>query len=267
MLWMNKVIILNTKIFFLFLFLNSVLFGQAEYIDIVKLKNKTILKGKISYLKNNCIKLVSRDNSIYFLSNDNIISIKKKKTNIITKTDLVRRMNNEYLTTETENYYLYFGIGYSAIFRSKFHDKIIDDFKDIYGARNSSLSIDMFGNYWHYNYDTLIGFIINGSADRYNYGEESFQINYYNYSLSSIKFINEFGSGLIVRGDLGFSVMALDYSDKSIKYSSLGYSALIGSGYAFDLGGNRLLLNINYSFMSIDKNNTKFLQISLGTLF
>ncbi|PIS28969.1 MAG: hypothetical protein COT43_05070 [Candidatus Marinimicrobia bacterium CG08_land_8_20_14_0_20_45_22] len=49
--------------------------------------------------------------------------------------------------------------------------------------------------------------------------------------------------------------------------SDKGFGALVGGGFSFDLGGTRILLNLNYSFRKVEDDDYQIIGFSVGGLF
>jgi len=131
-----------------------------------------------------------------------------------------------------------------------------------------SLCLDLLGFYWHLNPKTIGGVIINGVGDRFEVNGSWMQINQYIYGLSAIHYPGaSFGSGFFIRTDVGLAKLVIQNSDGSSTSSESGWGLLGGGGWSFDLGGTRLLLNVNYSFRKVESETYKTLGFSIGGLF
>ncbi len=171
----------------------------------------------------------------------------------------------------TESWYTYWGLGYANISYPQWLQGTVDDLKNQSGVSNLSLSIDMFGFYWHFAPKLIGGFIVNATGDRFTTGRSSIQYNQIQYSGSSIYYFGEsFGSGLFARADVGIALLSTSISGGSETISTMstaGLGVLAGGGWSIDFEGTRLLLNINYAYRRIEKENYNTLSFSVGGLF
>jgi len=78
---------------------------------------------------------------------------------------------------------------------------------------------------------------------------------------------NSFGSGLFLRGDIGFAKLAVSSSYSETASSDMGFGILGGGGWSIDFGGTRLLLNVNYAYRSVESESYNTLGFSVGGLF
>jgi hypothetical protein len=168
----------------------------------------------------------------------------------------------------TESWYFYFGIGGASIYYPDDIQTVLDAVEGQPGVSHLSLSLDLLGFYWHVSPTSILGVAINGVGDRYEAAGEYFQINQYTYGVSSMHYLmKNFGSGLFVRADAGFSKLVLQSSITSTEASDTGLGILLGTGWSFDLGGTRLLLNLNYGYRRVEGESAGALSVSLGGLF
>ena len=92
------------------------------------------------------------------------------------------------------------------------------------------------------------------------------QINQYIYGVSMIRYIGRFGSGPFFRLDGGIA-KAVVQTNMGSASSDTGFGFIAGTGWSFDFGGERLLLNINYGYRAIDSDATGAISFSVGGLF
>jgi len=168
-----------------------------------------------------------------------------------------------------ESWYTYWGLGTSSITYPTDIEAILRYIKSQYGPTNYTLCLDLLGIYFHLSPKTIVGFIINGVGDRYDYSAGYFfQINQYNYGLSFIRYLNRnFGSGLFLRTDIGLSKYVYQSNIDGNYVSDNGIGAILGGGYSVDLGGTRILFNLNYGYRRIEQEESGILSFSLGGLF
>ena len=183
--------------------------------------------------------------------------------------DLDSQNYSLYKNDRTESWYTYWGLGLSSITYPSDIQSILNYIKANYNPANVKLCLDMLGFYFHLNKKLLIGFVINGVADRYVYANNNyFQINQYNYGLSFIRYLNrQFGSGLFLRSDIGLGKYVYQSNIDGNYSSDNGFGLILGGGYSVDLGGTRLLFNLNYGYRRIENQEGGVLSFSLGGLF
>ncbi|NOR44687.1 MAG: hypothetical protein GQ534_03795, partial [Candidatus Delongbacteria bacterium] len=125
-----------------------------------------------------------------------------------------------------------------------------------------------FGFYWHLQPKTIVGFVVNGSGDRFDIEGEYIQIDQYIYGLSAIHYLSDsFGKGFFLRGDAGIAVLSLTSSFGDEVTSENGFGVLLGGGWSFDFGGTRLLLNANYAHRIVEGESYGAIGFSIGGLF
>lgn len=172
------------------------------------------------------------------------------------------------LSANTESWYTYWGVGSAEFTYPSEVADLLDMLEQIDGVTRTRLALDMFGFYWHVNPMTIGGFVINGAADAFDIDGETMQWNHYLYSGSMIHYLGStFGKGPFMRVDAGLAKMVLQSSQDDPVTSENGYGGLIGGGWSFDLGGTRLLLNVNYAYRYIESEATEIIGFSVGGLF
>lgn len=170
--------------------------------------------------------------------------------------------------TKTESWYTYWGGGYSSISYPSELQSFLDLINEQDGVSNISLHLDLLGFYWHLANKTIAGVVFNGVGDRYSKDDDYIQINQYLYSASVMQYLGEdFGSGPFLRTDIGLAKMVLQSSEGEDSSSDLGFGFLVGGGWSFDLGGTRLLLNINYAYRGVEDETYNTIGFSVGGLF
>ena len=95
---------------------------------------------------------------------------------------------------------------------------------------------------------------MNGSADRFDYDGEWFQVNGTTFSFSTIHFPQgRIGSGPLIRGDIGVARLNFDSSSTGAENSDWGIGGLAGIGFAYALTeGTSMTLTGAYSFRRIE---------------
>ena len=145
---------------------------------------------------------------------------------------------------------------------------------------NFAFTYDILGIYFHLSQDILVGVVLNGIVDRYKVDDNNWlQIEQYAPGISGMYFTGKsFGSGLFFRADLSLAFLNISYSEDAGTWSSEepGIGLLLGTGWSFDLGGTRLLLNVYYarrgytsvSFSSATRSTgLNAISLSVGGLF
>jgi len=168
----------------------------------------------------------------------------------------------------TESWYTYWGIGYASVSYPPELQVLIDLLNEQEGVSNMPLSLDILGFYWHLTPKTIGGVIVNGVADRFNVNENYIQINHYLFGASVMHYLgHNFGSGIFIRADAGLAKLIVSSSGGGSSRSENGFGLLAGGGWSFDLGGTRLLLNVNYAYRGVEDEAYKTLSFSIGGLF
>ena len=135
----------------------------------------------------------------------------------------------------------------------------------------------MFGFYWPRGDRTLVGGIVNSSADVYEITEDlvTVEMDIYNYlyAISTMHFLtHEIGRGPFVRADVGLARLSAEVDLEAIEIidetSDWGAGFLLGGGYGIPVtSGTRLLVNANFSLRRIAGEQTKSVGITLNGLF
>ena len=169
---------------------------------------------------------------------------------------------------QSEFWYTYWGLGLPILNYPTEIQNIIDLLGEPDDISNSSFNTDMFGFYWHFQPNTIAGFISNINGDQYFLDEEFIQIDQYLFGLSVIHYLDDsFGSGFFFRGDGGVAVLTLSSSIGEKITSENGFGILLGGGWSYDFGGTRLLLNANYSHRIVEGESYDAIGFSIGGLF
>lgn len=127
------------------------------------------------------------------------------------------------------------------------------------GSNNVAVGIDGSGALDNYTYTGLLG------------ESMSMTVNHALFSLSSVYFFKEIGSGPFVRADLGLSRLEINVSDIFLEVeetSDYGPGLLLGGGIAFPVPAKgSIVLNANYSFRRVEGDNYKVLGLSIGYMY
>ena len=170
--------------------------------------------------------------------------------------------------TTTESWYTYWGLGYASINYPDEMQEFVDNLKNQEGVTNLSLSLDIFGFYWHLGPKTIGGVIVNVAGERFTASGSSIDINQYTYSASAMHYLGQnFGRGLFIRGDLGIAKLVMSAGNTSISIGDTGLGILAGGGWSFDFGGTRLLLNVNYAYRGVEGEAYNTMGFTVGGLF
>ena len=169
-----------------------------------------------------------------------------------------------------ESWYVYFGLGGSYSSYPPEVEKTLDLVKDA-SSEDLQLCLDMFGFYWPVpeRPRSLIGFVVNGSADSREKDGKSARVNSYLMGFSSMHFFGpEAGAGFFIRADIGIAWYDVSSSEVPSYESGKGYGGLVGGGYGFRAGeGARILLNVNYALRHAGGDNLGTVGASVGCLF
>jgi hypothetical protein len=193
---------------------------------------------------------------------------------------------------KSEFWYYYFKMGYPNYF---YPDKLTDFLTNVTAdITNERLqyNLGLIGIYFHLGEKRIIGANYEYSADITTYDivlQSSFiakelALHHYFISLSMLSFINEFGNGPFYSIDFGPSWFRYYYTYKDGDYDGdtdimeRGFGSKVGIGYAYSLGGSRIMASANMYFNFIDLSEstvsiledfTKYnmLKINLGMLF
>ena len=175
---------------------------------------------------------------------------------------------------DLESWYTYWGLGYA---NNTYPDDAFDELNDLPGVDHIALALDMFGFYWPRGDRTLVGGIVNSSADVYEITEDlvTVEMDIYNYlyAISTMHFLtHEIGRGPFVRADVGLARLSAEVDLEAIEIidetSDWGAGFLLGGGYGIPVtSGTRLLVNANFSLRRIAGEQTKSVGITLNGLF
>jgi len=168
----------------------------------------------------------------------------------------------------TESWYTYWSMGYASVSYPNELQEMIDFLIDQPEVIHVPISIDILGFYWHISPKMIGGVIVNGTADRFSVEDVWIQINQFNYGASMMYYPGQaFGSGIVLRADIGLASLSVSNSDGAEANSETGFGMLAGLGWSFDFGGTRLLLNVNYAYRGVENETYNTLGFSVGGLF
>ena len=177
-----------------------------------------------------------------------------------------------FAENKLESWYIYWGLGYADNAYPDDLEEVLDDLEDLPGVDHLALSLDMFGFYWPRSDRTLVGGIVNGSADTYEVVGVEMNIYNYLYAFSVIHFLtNRIGQGPFVRADVGFARHVVETNIFGVKddaVSDWGTGILLGGGMGFPVtSGTRVLLNGNLALRRVEGDVTTTIGISINGLF
>ena len=174
---------------------------------------------------------------------------------------------------DLESWYTYWGLGYANNTYPDELQAVRYDLNDLSGVDHFALALDTFGFYWPRGDGTLVGGIVNGSADVYESSDIELMTLYnFLYAFSTMHFLTrEIGQGLFVRADLGLARQSaeIDIGVAEIEATSdWGTGFLLGVGYGIPVtSGTRLLINANVSFRRVEGDRYTSAGITLNGLF
>ncbi len=171
-------------------------------------------------------------------------------------------------TAFSERWYTYWGMGASVVgYQDEMLQELYEAMDELADSR-TSIGLDLLGIYLPVRNQTIAGVIVNVAGDRFQFDNGWFQENYYLYSLSAIHYLSRFGKGFFLRADGGISTYNYQDSDgDNINGDENGYGLLLGGGYSFNLGGTSLMMNLNYSYRTVETIKMNFVGLTLGALF
>jgi hypothetical protein len=172
-------------------------------------------------------------------------------------------------TSDVEDWYAYWSIGVSNNHYPGSLDAVLNTLESTPGVNRTQLALDMLGFYWPVNNQTILGFVISGSADRFedSYGDY-LQLNHYLYGLSSMHFFGKtIGDGFYVRGDVGIAKINMD-SNFGSATSDNGNGFLLGIGYGWPISNeSRILVGLTTSSYSVESETYTTTSLTVGGLW
>jgi opacity protein-like surface antigen len=172
---------------------------------------------------------------------------------------------------DVENWYSYWSLGIADHQYEEPLDSTIKSIDAVPGVSRSEVAVDMLGFYWPVGdqSSTIVGFVINGSADRLDDSYDYIQINHYLYGASVMHFFGqEPGDGFFVRGDFGIAKASVTDSFGYSSTSDSGTGYLIGIGYGIPMSSDsRLLLSVTSSTRSIEDEDYSAIAFTVGGLW
>lgn len=238
--------------------------GADEMEDVVYLKNGSVIRGMIvSQVPNRELTIETADGNRFVFAFDEISRIAKEPA----AGRRSRRVSGE---REIESWYTMWGLGTASMSYPDEIDEVLDFIDGLPGVDRTTITLDLLGIYFPTaGGSTLVGGIINGFGDRFEFGGEWFQLNGVTYSLSAVHFPQRtIGRGPFIRGDFGISRLDVDSSDYGSDSSDWGSGILFGGGLAYPITeGTSLALTVSYAVRRIDGDTAGTFSAALTGLF
>ena len=172
---------------------------------------------------------------------------------------------------EVEDWYSYWGLGIADHQYDEPLDSSINSVEALPGVTRTEIAMDILGFYWPIGDQpsTIVGFVINGSADRLDDSYDYIQINHYLYGASVMHFFGkEPGDGFFVRGDFGVAKASLTDSYGSYSSSDNGTGYLLGVGYGIPMrSGWRLMFSATSTSRTIEDDEYNAIAFTIGGLW
>ena len=167
-----------------------------------------------------------------------------------------------------EDWYTYWALGLADHDYPGSLDSLLDSVDSLPGVDRTEMGIDTFGFYWPQAENSLLGFVVSGSFDRFETPFVDAQINHYIYGVSGMKFFGrEIGDGFFIRGDAGLAKIVVSSSFTS-DVSDTGFGFLLGAGYAIPVSDeSRILFSVNFSDKEVDNESWKAVTFNVGGLW
>ena len=185
---------------------------------------------------------------------------------------VVLPINGEGTQNKSEKWYTYWGLGSADPTYPNEVGSLLDLMGALPGVDRTRMSMDLLGFYIPISGKILAGVVVNGTADRLDYGDQDWmQVNLYTYAASTQYYTRQVGQGLFGRLDIGIAAANISYDiegDTEDETSDSGIGMLVGVGYAYPiLSGTRITLNFNYAMRNIEEEAYSTVGFSVGGLF
>ena len=175
----------------------------------------------------------------------------------------------------TDSWYLLLGLGYSDISYPMNLESLINFMENETLVMNLPFNFNMGVYFPILNDYNLIGVVIEGDLDFFDYSTGSIQIYSYIFGVSMIQHITGYiGNGIYIRGDAGmaFGSNSYEFGDETYsKSSESGFGLRLGGGFEFPIATDNdsvwMQLDISFTIKNIDDNKYKSLGFGLGFLF
>ena len=241
----------------------SASFAQV-YEDVVYLKDGGVRRGMIiEQTPGVSVKLKTIYGEIFVIEMSEISRMaKEENATPAAKNDRATRGSSG---VKLESWYTYWGAGTSRITWPGELNDVMDLLASMPGVSRTRLILDMLGFYKPVHTNTIVGFVVNGAADRIDVDAEAMQINLFTYAASAQYFPAGVGKGFFGRVDIGPAIGSIQISGEEDENSEAGFGFLAGAGYAHPITpGTRLMLNLNYATRKIEGDTWNTVGISLG---
>ncbi len=157
---------------------------------------------------------------------------------------------------DEEDWYTYWAIGTVNHDYPGGLNPELDSLEALPGVDRTETAFDMFGFYWPQSENSLLGFVISGSVDRFESRFSELQITQNLLGISGMRFFgSEIGDGFFVRVDAGLAQVTLEDSFLTVT-SERGFGYLLGVGYAFPVSNeSRILVGVSFSDKQVNFPN------------
>lgn len=177
---------------------------------------------------------------------------------------------------KSESWYYYLNMGYPNYSYPEKLTNHFNDNDDIISERER-YNIGLIGIYFHLGKKRIIGANYEYSIDNITYDIESqessqkdkkINLQHHFVCLSMLSFTDEFGNGPYYSIALGLSelIYSRDYTfaatEANDTVSKIGLGSKLGIGYAYSLGGSRILASVNiyYNFIDLSESHEPVLE-------
>ena len=179
----------------------------------------------------------------------------------------------------SENWYMYFGAGYSFLHYPDEAQDALDEINDQPGVGHFSFSVDALGFYWPIaGNSTILGTVINFTGDNYSTdgGSNTFSVNQGMLDISVMHSLTDAtGEGITLRADVGPAWLSTEYTRTVATTTTttrsnllVGFGFLVGAGYALPVSSETsLMFNAKYALRMIDDERFGAATIEVGVLF
>ncbi len=177
-------------------------------------------------------------------------------------------ISSSVVYADEEDWYTYWAIGVADFDYPGSLGSDLDSIEALSSVDRSKTGFDVLGFYWPQADNRLLGFIVSGSTDFFEAGDQELKISQNLFGLSGMKFFGqEIGDGLFIRGDVGLAEIVVKDNFSTIASDS-GFGYLLGAGYAFPVSSeSRILVSMNFSDKQINGNNWKSTTFTVGGLW
>jgi hypothetical protein len=228
----------------------------------VLLKDSSRVVGTIIELKpNESVTIRALDGTVHVVQWDRVEKIERKDEEIPPSTPSSRG--------DIESWYMYWALGYAFPSYPAALQADLDELQRRGDFTRTPLALEILGFYWPVAArTTLIGVIVSGASDRYDFEVGSAQITQILISGSVMHFFGEVpGDGVFVRGDAGLATLSQKVAT-TVTLEKRGIGFLLGAGYGIPVSEEtRILLHGGYAYRRMQEESYDTFSISAGVLF